>query len=83
MFSFTPVTKLQNFNFESHLNTLIFFDQNKYDVRFEYASWKMSDFVSSIFFGFTLVIKLRNLDFEGHRNTEIFSDKKNDVRFEF
>ena len=83
LFSFTPVTKLQNFNFESHLNTLIFFDQNKNDVRFEYALWKMSDFVSSLFFGFTLVIKLRNLDFEGHRNTEIFSDKKNDARVEF
>ena len=33
---FPLVTKLKNFNFESHLNTLIFFIKEN-DVKFEYA----------------------------------------------
>ena len=34
LFGFTLVIKLRNFNFESHQNTLMFYDEN-YDVRFE------------------------------------------------
>ena len=37
-FGFTLVIKLRNFDFESHSNTLIFFDKKIYDIRFEYAS---------------------------------------------
>ena len=36
------------------------------NVRFEYAHWKMSDFVSFSLFGFTLNVKLKNFDFESH-----------------
>ena len=35
LFEFTVVIKLRNFDFESHWNTLIFFDK-KNDVRFDY-----------------------------------------------
>ena len=35
LFGFTLVIKLRNFDFESHWNTLIFFDK-KNDVRFDY-----------------------------------------------
>ena len=40
LFGFTLVIKLRNFNFESHLNTLIFFDKKMYDVKFDYVSRK-------------------------------------------
>ena len=39
MFGFTSVIKLRNFDFESHGNTLIFFDK-KNDARFEYVFTK-------------------------------------------
>ena len=42
LFGFTLVIKLRNFDFESHWNTLIFFDKKIYDVRFEYAPWRNS-----------------------------------------
>ena len=37
LFGFTLVIKLRNFNFESHLNALIFFDKKRYGARSEYA----------------------------------------------
>ena len=37
---FTLVIKLRNFDFESHRNTLIFFDKRRYSVRFQYVLWK-------------------------------------------
>ena len=40
LFGFTLVIKLRNFNFESHLNTLIFFGKKMYDVKFDYVSRK-------------------------------------------
>ena len=64
LFGFNIVMKLGNFDFESHWNTLIFFDKKTYGVRFEYVPWKMSDFFSFSFFGFNLVIDLKNFDFE-------------------
>ena len=36
LFGFTLVIKLRNCDFESHLNTLIFFDK-KNDVRFDFV----------------------------------------------
>ena len=38
----------------------------KNNARFEYVSWKMSNFVSFSMFEFTLAVKLRNFDFESH-----------------
>ena len=66
LFGFTLVIKLGNLNFESHWNTLMFFDENRYGVSLNMSHGKMSDFVSFLLFGFTLVIKLRNFDFEAH-----------------
>ena len=40
LLGFTLVIKLRKFDFESHWNTLIFFDKEKHDVRFEYVSCK-------------------------------------------
>ena len=40
LLEFTLVIKLRNFNFESHWNTLMFFNIKRYDVRFEYDLWK-------------------------------------------
>ena len=40
LFGFTLVVNLRNFDFESHWNTLIFFDKKRYDVRFGYFPWK-------------------------------------------
>ena len=40
LFGFTLVIKPRNFDFESHWNTLIFFDKKRYGVRFEYVPWK-------------------------------------------
>ena len=63
---FTLVIKLTDFNFESHWNTLIFFNKKDVVSNLNMSQRKMSDFVSFPLFGFTLVIKLKNLDFEGH-----------------
>ena len=84
MFGLTLVKKPRNFDFESHWNTLTYFDNKRYGVRSEFAPCKMSDFVSFPLFGLTLVIKLRNSDFERHWNTLIYFDKKRyGVRFEY
>ena len=40
LFGFTLIMKLKDFDFESHRNTLIFFDKKRYNVRFEYVPWK-------------------------------------------
>ena len=40
LLGFTLVIKLINFDFESHWNTLIFFDKKLYGIRFEYVPWK-------------------------------------------
>ena len=40
LFAFTVVTKLRNFDFESHWNTLIFFDKKTHGVIFEYVPRK-------------------------------------------
>ena len=65
-FGFTLVIKLRNYDFESHWNTLIYFDEKIYAVRFNMSHGKISDFVSFSLFRFTLVIKMRNFDFKGH-----------------
>ena len=36
LFVFTVVINLRNFDYESHKNTLTFFDIKRYGVRFEY-----------------------------------------------
>ena len=82
MFGFTLVIKLRNFDFESHWNTLIFFDKKDMTSDLNISHGKMSDFVGYPLLGLTLVIKLRNFDFESHLNT-FFLTKKNDVRFEY
>ena len=41
LFGFNIVTKLRNFDFESHQNTLTFFDKKGYSVRFEYVPRKI------------------------------------------
>ena len=66
LFGFTLVIKLRNFDFESHLNTLIFFDKKDMVSDLNMCHGKMSDYASFPLFGFTLMIKLRNIDFEGH-----------------
>ena len=76
LFGFTSVIKLRNSDFKIHWNTLTYFGEKIYGVRFEYVPWKMSDFVSFPLLGFTLLIKLRNSDFESHGNIFIFFDKK-------
>ena len=40
LFGFTLVIKLRNLDFESHWNTLMLFDKQRYSVRFEYVPWK-------------------------------------------
>ena len=40
LFGFALVIKLRDSAFESHWNTLIFFNKRRYDVRFEYVRWK-------------------------------------------
>ena len=66
LFGFTLVIKLRNFDLESHLNTLIFFDKKDMVSDLNMCHGKMSDYASFPLFGFTLMIKLRNIDFEGH-----------------
>ena len=39
-YGLTLVIKRTNCNFESHGNILIFFDKERYGVRFEFVSWK-------------------------------------------
>ena len=54
LFGFTLVIKLGNFDFESHVNTLIFFDKKRYVVRFEYIPlkyvWFCFIFIASVHF---------------------------------
>ena len=40
LFRFILTMKLRNLDFEGHSNTSIFFDKTRYNVKFEYASWK-------------------------------------------
>ena len=75
LFGFTLVMKLRNFDFESHWNTLIFFNEEDMTSdlnNLNMSHGKMSDFVLFPLFGSTLVIKLRNFNFEIHGNTLIF-----------
>ena len=37
LFRYTLNITLKNFDFESHEDTLIFFDKKRYNVRFEYV----------------------------------------------
>ena len=74
MLLFNLFVKLTNFNFESILNTLIFFIKKYMSSNLNISHGKVLDFVSFSLFGFTLVIKLKNFDFESHRNTLIFFD---------
>ena len=78
LFRFTLVIKLRNFDFESHWNTLIYFDKKRYAVRFKYVPWKdvWFCFISFPLFRFTLVIKLKKFGFKGHLNTLIFFDRR-------
>ena len=54
LFGFTLVIKLGNFDFESHVNALIFFDKKRYVVRFEYILlkyvWFCFIFIASVHF---------------------------------
>ena len=52
LFGFILVIKLRTFNFESHWNTLIFFDEKRYGVRFDalfknvwFRSWDQANLV--------------------------------------
>ena len=62
----TLVKKLRNPDFESHWNTLIYFDKKNILSNLNMTHGKISDFVSFLFLGFTLVVKLRNFEFKGH-----------------
>ena len=66
LFCFNVVIKLINFDFESHSNTLMFFDKKDIAPDSNISYGKISDFVSVPFFNFILVIKLINFDFESH-----------------
>ena len=66
LFRFTLVIKLRNFDFESHRNTLLFFDKKDMTSDLNMLHGRMPEFVSFPLFRFTLVIKLRNFDFEIH-----------------
>ena len=76
LFVFTLVIILRKLDFESHWNTLIFFDKKRYGVRFKYVPWENVWFCFISIVWVHLVIKLRDFDFESHWNTLIFSDKK-------
>ena len=83
LFQFTLVRNLRNFNFESHWNTLIFFNKKYMTSDLNMSNVKMADFVSFPLLGFNLVMKLR-FYFEIHWNTLIFFDKKRyGIRFEY
>ena len=66
LFGFTLVITLRNFDFEIHLNTLVFFDKKTVVSDLNISHEKNSDFVSFPLFGFNLVLKLRNFDFGSH-----------------
>ena len=73
LFRFTLAIKLRNFELESHLNTLIFFDKKRYDVRFKFLQKKNIKFFffdNFFFFFFFWIhfshIKLKDFDFESH-----------------
>ena len=83
LFGFNFVKKLKNLNFESHWNTLIFFDKKDVVSDLNISYGKMSDFLSFPLLGFTLVRKLRNFDFESHWKINIFDKKRCCVRFEY
>ena len=76
LFGFTLVIKLRNFDFESHWNISLFFDKQRYGVRFEYVPWKnvWFCFISNVCLHFSH--ETEKFDFKGHWNTSIFSDKK-------
>ena len=64
LFGFTLVIKLRNFGFESHWNTLVFFDKKNMVSDLNMSLGKKSDFISFPLFALTFVIKLRDFDFE-------------------
>ena len=82
LFGFTLVIKLRNFDFESHWNISLFFDKERYGVRFEYVPWKnvWFCFISNVWLHFSH--ETEKFDFKGHWNTSIFSIKNN-VRFDY
>ena len=51
LFGFNVVIKLRNVDFESHWNTLIFFDKKDIVSDLSLSRGKMSDFVSFPFLG--------------------------------
>ena len=71
--------KLEDANYKSHWNILLFCDQWKMMSDLNMSQEKMSDFVSFSLFGLTVVMKLRKFDFESHWTTLIFHDKKDMV----
>ena len=84
LFKFTLVIKLPNFDFKSHWNTLIFFAEKIYYVRFEYVSWKNVWFcvISIIWVHFSHEIeKLRF--WKSLKYFSFFWYKKSDVRFKY
>ena len=46
LFGFTLIIKLRNFNFDSHLDTLMLFDKKDMRSHLYVSHGKMSDFVS-------------------------------------
>ena len=82
LFGFNLILKLRNFDFESHSNTLIFFDKKWYDVRFGYVPWK------NVWFCFISVVwvhfRRKTKSFWFWKPLKYFYFfKKNDVRFEY
>ena len=83
LFGFTLVIKLRNFDFESHWNTLIFFDKKRYGVRFEYVPWK------NVWFCFISIAWVhfshKTEKFRFWRSLKYFNVfwQENDVRFDY
>ena len=84
LFGFTLVIKLRNFDFESHWNTLIFFDKKRYGVRFEYVPWKnvWFCFISIVWVHFSH--KTEKFRFwKSLKYFNIFDERRYGVRFEY
>ena len=76
--------KLEDANYKSHWNILVFCGQRKMMSDLNMPLGKMPNFILFLLFGLTLIIKLRNFDFESHWNTLMFFDKRRyGVRFEY
>ena len=79
LFLCTFAIKLRNFDFESHWNTLIFFDRKTYDVRFEYVHGSFC-FILSVWVDFSHTTQ-KFWFWKSLKYFNIFSSK-NKVRFD-